>query len=463
MSGITYKSIKLIYSMPIRNFFLNGRRIPYSGFCYITAFPLSKFPKMKRTYRSTRITGSKLSRLVFPFFTLAALLILSYGMTACGPSDPDDPHSFAGAPTDPDASPQTRALFENLEQIRHDHILFGHQDALAYGVHWIDEPGRSDVLEVAGSYPAIYGWELGRLEHGSERNIDNVDFEQMKGWIREGYERGGVITLSWHFDNPITGGDSWDVEGGHNVIETILPGGVHHDLFTTWLDRFDDFVRDLTAYDGDGNEYLIPVIFRPWHEMNADFFWWGDSFSSREAYRDLYRFTVEYLRDEKGLNNILWAFSPNSLSEFDYDTEFWEWYPGDKYVDILGFDDYYTTWGGYNHEDGVAKMTEYLVWLVEQAEERGKIPALTETGQEQGLTDTDWYTSQMLAAIKGDPVAERIAYLLVWRNSNEETDRQDHFYTPYPGHPAEYDFIQFTEDPLIILEDDLPDMYTTQP
>ncbi len=381
-------------------------------------------------------------------------------VTSCRQVETQTEVTTRPVPSDQNATRETRGLLYNLEQTRQQHILFGHQDALAYGVHWINEPGRSDVLEVAGSYPAMYGWELGHLEHDADVNLDNVNFEQMKQWIREGYERGGVIALSWHMDNLVTGGSSWDVDGGHNVIAEILPGGELHGKFTSWLDRLDNFLRDLTSVDQQGREHHIPVIFRPWHEMSASFFWWGDAYSSREEYRQLYRFTVEYLRDEKGLNNILWAFSPNSLSEFDYETEYWEWYPGDDYVDILGFDDYYTSWGGYGHDDGIAKVTKYLVWLVEESEARGKIPALTETGQKEMLDDVDWYTGQLLAAIKGDPAARRIAYLHVWRNSNMETDRQDHFYTPYPGHPAEADFVMFTQDPLILLEKNLPDMYS---
>jgi len=418
--------------------------------------------KMYPSIKSIAMHITKKGTGTYHIYLVTIMLVMVF-TGACTPSEPDnerDINMLSPVLVDQNATEQTHALFVNMERIRHDHILFGHQDDLAYGVHWINEPGRSDVLEVTGSYPALYGWELGHIEHGAEMNLDNVDFEQMKGWIREGYGRGGVITLSWHPDNPLTGGSSWDVEGGQNVIAGILPGGERHDIFRSWLDQLADFMGDLIYVDEEGNSHPIPVIFRPWHEMSAGFFWWGDPYSSHEEYRQLYRFTVEYLRDEKSINHILWAFSPNSFSEYEYETEYWNWYPGDEYVDILGFDDYYTTWGGYGHEDGVAKLTEYLVWMVEQAEARGKIPALTETGQENCLADADWYTNQLLAAITGHPTAQRIAYLLTWRNSNNATDRQNHFYTPYPGHPAEADFVTFVNHPLILMESDLPDMYS---
>ena len=71
---------------------------------------------------------------------------------------------------------ETRALFHNLRQLARQHVLFGHQDALAYGYDWVAEPGRSDVRDVSGSYPAVYGWEVGGLETGAAKNLDGVDF-----------------------------------------------------------------------------------------------------------------------------------------------------------------------------------------------------------------------------------------------------------------------------------------------
>ena len=417
--------------------------------------------------QTTFSSGSWVTELFFVFILMLPLALL---VSSCGA--PDSGSSGAGASgtgasgsdtkgtfvlSNPEATPKAKALARNLEHVRHEAILFGHQDDLAYGVEWLDEPGRSDVKEVSGSYPALYGWEIGHIEHGAEKNLDNVSFDKMREWIREGYERGGVIAISWHSDHP-SGGSSWDVKDLDRPIAQVLPGGEHHNQFVEWMDRTADFLESLTAVDSDGQEYGIPVIFRPWHEMSGSFFWWGDAFGTHEEYRDLYRMTVEHFRDKRGLHHLIWAYSPNSISEFERE-EYWNWYPGDEYVDLIGFDDYYTTWGGYGDEDGVARMASHLGWLVNAAEQRGKIPALTETGEKDGLRTDDWYTGQLLAAIKGHPDAKRIAYLLVWRNANRATDRPDHFYAPYPGHSTAEDFMTFVNDPLIWLEDDLPPMY----
>src|SRR5437773_12322515 len=133
----------------------------------------------------------------------AAPLALLLGCGVRGPPQPRGP-----ALVDPHATAETRALFVNLRRLAGKALLFGHQDDLAYGVQWFNEPGRSDVKETAGSYPAVYGWDVGGLEREVGENLDAVAFERQRGWIAEGYRRGGVITLSWHMRNPVTGGNA---------------------------------------------------------------------------------------------------------------------------------------------------------------------------------------------------------------------------------------------------------------
>ncbi len=98
--------------------------------------------------------------------------------------------------SDKNATAETKALYKNLRRISSKGYLFGHQDDLAYGVNWRYQLERSDVKEVTGDYPALYGWDLGGLEKNSAENLDGVPFEKMRQWIKDGYKRGGVVTLS---------------------------------------------------------------------------------------------------------------------------------------------------------------------------------------------------------------------------------------------------------------------------
>src|SRR5215203_3392559 len=138
-------------------------------------------------------------------------------------------------PIDKKATKETVNLYSNLKKLLDKGIMFGHQDALAYGVGWKYEQGRSDIKDVTGDYPAVYGWELGHLEIGHPVNLDSVPFDKMKGFIREAYDRGGVITLSWHLRNPLTGKTAWDPSPG--TVASILPGGEKNGLYKSWLDE----------------------------------------------------------------------------------------------------------------------------------------------------------------------------------------------------------------------------------
>ena len=375
-----------------------------------------------------------------PFASGLVLLLLLAGCATTSPTN-----TANVTLVDREATRPTKALYANLRLLAEDHLLFGHQDDLAYGVNWKREKGRSDVHDVAGAYPAVYGWELGDLENGVEANLDTVNFKEMQGWIKEGYKRGGIITISWHMDNPVSRGSSWDTT---RAVYSILPGGVNHALYRHWLDRFADFVGGLKtgplAWLGLGKP--VPIIFRPFHEHSGGWFWWGRGHVTPDEYVRLWRFTVEYLRDEKNLHNLIYAYSTDV---FDSEEQYLEHYPGDDYVDVLGYDDYRSL----RSDESVSEMTARLRTLVRLAEARGKIAALTETGSE-GVRSPTWWTGRLLRAIESDPISRRIAWVLVWRNANAR-----HHYAPYAGHPSAADFIEFYKHPFVLFGDGLPDLY----
>jgi mannan endo-1,4-beta-mannosidase len=84
-------------------------------------------------------------------------------------------------PIDPDATTETRALLRHLGALEGRHVLFGHQDDFAYGTQWSAEPGRSDVHDVVGVHPAVFGFDLGHIEIGADRNLDGLGFDDIRG------------------------------------------------------------------------------------------------------------------------------------------------------------------------------------------------------------------------------------------------------------------------------------------
>ena len=346
----------------------------------------------------------------------------------------------AQMPADVKATPETIHLYNNLKKIKG--TMIGHQDDLAYGVNWKYEEGRSDVKDVAGDYPAVYGWELGRLENDAAANLDGVPFEKMKQFIRDGYERGGVITISWHLNNPLTGKSAWDPAPVGSVA-SALPGGEKNELYKSWLDKIAAFMQSLKGKNGE----LIPVIFRPFHELNGSWFWWGGKNCSPDEIKKLYQFTETYLRDVKNVHNLLYAFNTDRFATKE---EYNERYPGDEYVDVLGFDIYQR---GADNEKYIAEFDKTLTTLEMIAKEKNKIPALTEFGYGT-LPDSTWWTNVFGKVL----IEHHMAYALAWRNAGKKSATETEFYVPYTGQPSAENFKKFCDLKQILLEKDVSKM-----
>lgn len=349
---------------------------------------------------------------------------------------------------DKKASTETKNLYKNLKELLTEGVMFGHQDALAYGVEWKYVDGKSDIKDVVGDYPAVYGWDIGRIELGKDKNLDGVPFAKMKQYIRETYDRGGVNTISWHMDNPFTGGDSWDKISD---VKSILPGGGKHILYKQWLDRASDFLKDLKDSDGK----FIPIIFRPYHELSGSWFWWGKPNTSREDYISLWKFTVDYFRDKKKIHHLIYQFNPNGFTSSE---QFLERYPGDDYVDMVSFDTYQVS--DIKASEEVIKETSEkfrvelkrgLAILDSVAKKHNKIPAIGETGYE-AIPDKTWWTETLWAAINGN----KISYVLMWRNHGwQEKEKKFHYYAPYKGQKSAEDFKKFYDLPATLFGEDV--------
>lgn len=319
-------------------------------------------------------------------------------------------------------------------------IMYGHQDTYLYGHDgWrLDaadtEIVRSDIKDVCGSHAAVFGSDLGMIEFGVDRSLDRNSFHQIRQAALQHVQEGGIVTFSWHVRNPLTEGDSWDVSS-NQVVASILEGGEKHELFMEWMKNLADYFDTFVNADGE----RIPLIFRPWHEHTGSWFWWGQNLCTTEQYKALWHMTYEYLAVERGLDNLVWAYSPGAgglTAEL-----FEERYPGDDMVDLVGFDCYqYST-----SEDYIKDMKNALDVTCAFAKEHGKLAAVTETGYE-GIKQADWWTATLYKAIKDYP----IVYVLTWRNACEE-HMKHHFYGPYAGHESAEDFKDFTGMEQIVL------------
>jgi mannan endo-1,4-beta-mannosidase len=364
----------------------------------------------------------------------------------------------AGTPTpvrivDDKATPATRALFAYLKRQQGKGILFGHQHDLTYGFTFTTPDGRSSDTEAGvGDHPAVFGWDTlildGDERPGAQDATDAENIAALSRCIRQGDALGGINTLSAHMPNFVTGNNFYDTSG--RVVSQILPGGAKHADFNAFLDRVAKAVKGARRPDGT----VIPVIFRPFHENNGSWFWWGAGHTTSAEYIEVYRYTVEYLRDTKGVHNLLYAYSPNSGFGGD-PTGYLKTYPGDPFVDILGYDAYDDSAGSTAWLNSLVKD---LAMVVRLAHERGKVPAYSEFG-ESGTEgrDPQWFT-QLLGALKADPLARQVTYMLTWANFGG-TNRA---YVPYPGHALLPDFVKYHQDPYTLFAADLRGVFSAR-
>lgn len=342
---------------------------------------------------------------------------------------------------DKNATNATIKLYDDLFNRLDKGIMLAHQDDLAYGHLWYKEDGRSDVKDITGDYPAVIGWELGHVELGVEYNLDSVYFSDMKKYIKDTYRRGGITTCSWHGDNIVTGNTAWDCYQD-NIVHSILPNGSNHAKYLTWLDRIADFFLDLK----DDNGIYIPVVFRMYHEHTGDWFWWCSKQCTPDEYKNLWIMTVDYLKDKKNVHNLLYAYSPSRIKN---EGHFLERYPGDEYVDIVAFDSYVQGKDAKALTSYKEEMERNLQIITTYAQKSGKMATIGETGLES-VSDTTYFTQIVYPVIS----KYRISWILFWRNAWER-DKNDHYYLPFKGHPAESDFKKFVSQPTILMNKDI--------
>lgn len=325
-----------------------------------------------------------------------------------------------------------QSLLQRLCQLQQRGIMFGHQDDPLYGLQWRWERGRSDVREVCGDYPAVMGFELGGIEMGDAKSLDSVPFVRMREEIVAHVARGGIVTLSWHPRNPLTGSTAWDNKNTATV-RSILPGGSERAKFQLWKQRLSAFLRSLR--DAQGSP--LPFIFRPWHENSGAWFWWGRGICTSQEYIALWADVQDYLLAD-GLTNIVWSWSPN----YGFQPDVFDTYPGDDRVDLIGLD-------AYQQRDAeaafITTLHKDLTTLGRFAAEHDKLLALTECGY-QNLPDPTWWTRVLKPQIQKYP----LCYFLVWRNADH---RQ--YFAPAPGTRDAKDFCKMVKDRRVLMLKDI--------
>ena len=353
---------------------------------------------------------------------------------------------------DPNATKETAALFYNLKTLAKTGFAVGHQDA--FSGFYNNQGGASDMKKTTGNDPALLGSDFifitDKNNNGQPGNWFYQQEENTINAVKQAYSLGMINTFSWHLREPYKETSFYTSEMTENeqakAFRSILPGGENHNWYKLKLDKVAAVLNKLTGPDGA----LIPVIFRPFHEFDGNWFWWGAAFCSPDEYKTAYRFTVEYLRDVKKLHHVLYAFSPDN--SYSTATSYLSRYPGDKYVDVLGIDNYWD----FRFEAGQAgalAANQKMVVVSNLAKEKVKIAAMTETGYQVTSTNTavqGWFSNFLYTALTNNT---EVSFVMFWANGAEG------YYVPPPSGTNKADFIEFVNKPKALLQNEMPEMY----
>ncbi len=360
------------------------------------------------------------------------------------------PQNVKNYMVDKNASTETVALFYNLRNLGKSKTLIGQQDAFN---SFYQNSGNSDIKKTTGNDPGILGSDFMFIT--DKDNPSNNWYVQQENKIiqdtKDAYAKGMINTFCWHLREPYNEKSFYSAdmtsEQRTDAFKSLAPGGKFNDWYKKKLDKVASVVSNLK----DTNGKQIPIIFRPFHEFDGNWFWWGASYCTAEEYISVYRFTVNYLRDTKNVHNILYAFSPDN--SYTTSSSYLSRYPGDDYEDILGMDNY----GDFDNKgtSGASLANSKLKLISDLAISKNKIAALTETGYRVTSTTpaiNNWFSTYLYDAITNNNL--QIAYVMFWNNTSSG------YYVPTPGTSNVADFQNFTLKSKIILQNNISKMYS---
>jgi len=266
--------------------------------------------------------------------------------------------AMAVDPVTPNASPEAKALLKYIYSISGKYTLSGQHNFPASG-----EKNTLFAADYIGKTPAVWSQDFGFAADG-----DKDSYLSRPAIIQEAirqHKKGAIITLCWHAVpptaiepvtfQPLPGKDPAaplaSVQGRltDKQFQDILTPGT--DLYKQWLKQVDNIASFLKQLQ----DAKVPVLWRPYHEMNGDWFWWGGRFEGKYTTAALYRQIFDRMVKYHKLNNLIWIWSVDRPSKEG--REFDKYYPGTKYLDILAIDIYGNDFS-QSYYDGLIALSE---------------------------------------------------------------------------------------------------------
>lgn len=227
----------------------------------------------------------------------------------------------AETPVTPGASAEVQSLFAYFSDIYGKKILSGQQE----GWRGTNELGSelTYLKNTTGELPALLALDFSPCTERAPRQ--DTQHQAVKSAIDWYNHRNGVVAFCWHWFAPLGEKAFYTKDTRFDLSKAVTEGTPENKAL----------LRDLDVIAGELKllrDAHVPVLWRPLHEVNGRWFWWGAQ--GPEPYKKLWRLMFERFTVTHGLNNLIWVFSPGA------ETDLADWYPGDEYVDMIGQDHY---------------------------------------------------------------------------------------------------------------------------
>lgn len=258
---------------------------------------------------------------------------------------------------DRDLIPEARAVLNYLESI------YGHK-TLA-GISGIKN--AEAIREVCSKDAAIVAIDLSGWNTPTWGKTYTPVVQRTIDSAKELWEHGHIVSMQFHWKHPMKpDGTAWVGKHGNNppsgpydMAAATRPGTPERKVFLEDLAKHADYLQQLA-------DARVPVLWRPFHEIDGGWFWWTDR-EHPENTAEMWRVMFNYLVQERKLHNLIWVYSaalhPSSrnkdVAQIEYRRRF---YPGDDYVDISGIDIYPNTYYGWGkpQEDTYQKAFDIM-------------------------------------------------------------------------------------------------------
>lgn len=252
-----------------------------------------------------------------PALLLAALLLIVPSASARMP----DP---VPSPVDPDATAQARDTLAYLYQISGKMTIGGQHDYLESPDEFSDK-----IRRITGKYAGLHSYELGAINNQSAALLG-----QQRKWVVDSaiawHNNGGIVSITFHASVPGACPCWSQIEKRMSQAEFdkyVTPGTKQYDKLIAQLDDVAVSLKQLA-------EAKVPVLWRPYHESNGYWFWWG----AKDNFAALWKIMYDRFTGVHKLHNLLWVWSPNAPN--GWADAYVRTYPGPEMVDILAVDIY---------------------------------------------------------------------------------------------------------------------------